>query len=238
VKPSEAINLVRSSLAAQKPAHDPLQPASSTVSRLAAHDGLLEIIQSVRRDPGEVERYAHYSLRHPLGHDKIVLLRADSEFELRIHAWWPDGIPRVEHVHHHRFGFASTVLRGQYEMQIFQLSPEGMPMTRYDQRTSANPWGWRLQAEETVPLQLLSTSQVVTGAGYTLSPEALHRVTVPPRELCLTLFLAVTGNADMSAGTKIFTVPGSTIQSQTPARPFTAAAYASRLDSLITELTS
>lgn len=238
MKPPEAIGMMRSALGVRGSYHDALRPAADAVSRLADHGGLLEIIRGVRDDPAAGERYADASLRHPLGHDKIMLLDADSEFQLRVHAWWPDDNPRMEHVHHHRFGFASRVLRGQYEMQIFQPAQAGIPMIQYRQHVNLGGTEWFLEAGQTVHLQLLSTTRVIAGACYTLAPDALHRVIVSPAEPCITLFLAITRYANMSAGTQVFAPADSDAPARSDCHPLTADIYRKKLDAILSELTS
>lgn len=238
MRPAEAIGAIRAALGARGAYHDALRPAADAVSWLADHGRLLEIIRGARDDPAAVERHASASLRHPLGHDKIMLLDADSEFQLRVHAWWPGDGPRMEHIHHHRFGFASIVLRGQYEMQIFQPAHAGIPMIRYRQHASIDDTEWFLEAGQTVHLQLLSTTRVIAGACYTLAPAALHRVIVSPAEPCITLFLAITRYANMSAGTQVFAPADSAAPARSGCRPLTVDIYRKKLEEILSELTS
>ena len=56
------------------------------------------------------------SYLHPLGFHKLMLVNASPLFELRIHAWRPTYTVGVDHIHNHRFGFVSSVIRGGYDM--------------------------------------------------------------------------------------------------------------------------
>ena len=204
---------------------------------LAGGEQLPGIISAIRDDPAAVRRCAAQSLRHPLGHDKIMLIDTDPSFRLRIHAWWPSRTPGAEHVHHHRFGLATTVLRGQYDMQIFQRATSGLQMIEYRQNASADSEEWYLHPAGIAHLRLLTTARVVAGASYTLPPDALHRVIVPRDGLCLTLFLAVVANVDLSVETRVFASPESDAPALVNSPALTEDDYRRRLDAIIGELT-
>lgn len=47
-------------------------------------------------------------------------------------------------MHDHRFGFASAVVRGSYEMQIFKQDRAGTPMVEYLEQAASAERGWKL----------------------------------------------------------------------------------------------
>lgn len=234
--PSEAASIVVAALSSRGTGNDALRDSSEALSMLADGEQLLGVIGAIRDDPEAVRRCAAQSLRHPLGHDKIMLIDTDASFRLRIHAWWPSRRPGAEHVHHHRFGLATTVLRGQYEMQIFQRAKSGLEMIEYRQYASTDSEEWYLHPAGIAHLRLLTTARVVAGGGYTLTPDALHRVIVPRDGVCLTLFLAVVANVDLSAETRVFASPESAVPALVNSPAFTADDYRRRLDAIIVEL--
>jgi len=166
-----------------------------------------------------------------------MLIDSDPSFRLRIHAWWPDRNAGVEHIHHHRFGFTTTVVRGHYEMQIFQPATSGIEVIEYRQNASEDATHWYLDCAGIAHLRLLTTVKITEGAGYTLTADALHRVLVPRGTLCLTLFLAVIADADLSVDTRVFAPPDSDAPALTKSQPLTADDYRRRLDAITAELT-
>jgi endonuclease/exonuclease/phosphatase family metal-dependent hydrolase len=235
--PAEATRVVMTALNAPPRGMDGLGAAAAAVSTLADHARLLGLVRAICDDPAAVKRCAAVSVRHPLGHDKIMLLDTDPSFRLRLHAWWPDSEPRVEHVHNHRFEFATSVVSGHYGMQIFQLvTTGGTLMTEYRQHASDDSGEWYLDRAGNAYLRLLATAKITPGAGYTLVQDALHRVMVPRDSFCLTLFLAIVANADLSVATRVFAPPGSPAPALVKSTALTADGYRRRLDGIIAEL--
>lgn len=232
--------MVNAALRSGGEVNDALHAALKTVDQLASRDRLLGLISTIRDDPVTVRRCAAMSHRHPLGHDKIMLIDTDPAFRLRLHAWWPDRSRSIEHVHHHRFNFATTLVRGEYEMQIFQRSAAGIQMIEmieYRQSSSPDEKEWYLHSAGTTQLRLLTTTRVAEGAGYTLSADALHRVLVPHDKLCITLFLAVITDVDLSQETRVFGLPESPAPTLTMSTALTPDDYRRRLDAIAAELT-
>lgn len=234
---SEAASIIAAALSARHEGEDPLRDAAQAVFNLAERSQLLGIIHAIRNDPTAVHRCAALSHRHPLGHDKIMLIDTEPSFNLRMHAWWRERPPSVEHVHHHRFSLATALVRGNYDMQVFQRVPSGIRVVQYRQNSSADATEWYLTPAGTVHLRLLTTAKIAEGVGYTLAADALHRVMVPPGSLCLTLFLAVTENANLSVDTRVFALPGSAAPALIKERKLTADDYRRRLDAITAELT-
>jgi hypothetical protein len=190
----------------------------------------------IRNDQSIITQCASTSQRHPLGHDKIMLLNTDPTFRLRLHAWWPDRTPGVEHVHQHRFDFASVVLRGGYEMQVFQVADSGTQMIEYHQYTSPEEKEWRLDAAGPACLQLTATTIMSEGTSYGLTSDDLHRVIVPDDKLCLTLFLAITQETNWSAATRVYAAPREVTPTQLASSALAAENYVQRLEAIMAEL--
>ena len=232
---SDAVRAVVSALGTRPDGVTTLDSAAAVLARLADPGQLLEIIRSIRDDPALVRQCAAASGRHPLGHDKIVLI-THSAFHLRVHVWWPDRAPGVEHVHHHRFGVATTVVRGYYDMQVFHRAAAGISMTEYRQHSNAEAQEWYLESAGTARLRLLATARIAAGAGYILPADALHRVLVPRGSLCLTLFLAVMNAAGTPEQTRVFAMPETAAPSLVRAARLSPGAYLRLLDAIAMEL--
>jgi endonuclease/exonuclease/phosphatase family metal-dependent hydrolase len=233
---AEAGIMVAAALNSPSADSDDRQAVAGVVAKLANQGELLKIINAIRDDPAIVRRCAALSGRHPLGHDKLTLIDAESSWRLRLHAWWPSRVPGVEHVHHHRFSFSTFMVRGHYEMQIFQRAALGTEMIEYRQRSNAETREWYLGSAGVAHLQLLATVEINEGSGYSLDSHALHRVVVPRDALCLTLFLAIIADADLSSETRVFALPRETAPAIIKSQTLTEDDYRRRLDAIIAEL--
>jgi hypothetical protein len=237
VRHAEIITKIGSMIDREADRADPVRAAAVAVSALARDGHLPEIISVIRGDQELLARSASASHRHPLGHDKIMLFNVDHSFQLRLHAWWPCRPPVVESVHHHRFRFATTVLRGGYEMQTFRRASSGIRMIEYRQHASPDGGTWLLDLAGTTYLELTAARKVGTGSSYGLTAADLHRVIIPGDKLCITLFLAVTADSDMSSDTRVYALPDADPPVRMASRPMTEAGYLQLLDAVTAELT-
>jgi hypothetical protein len=182
-------------------------------------------------DSGQV--CARRSYLHPLGFHKLMLINASPLFELRLHVWRPTYIAGVDHIHNHRFGFVSAVIRGGYDMQIFQTSNNGTPMLEY--REIADPHsGWQLEQWGSARLQLLTNIRLRQGSSYVLAAETLHQVTVPEGMHCVTLLLRTTAT---SSTTRVFVRRDQKVQTLIPIVVMSQEEYRHQLELVLDELT-
>jgi hypothetical protein len=217
-------------------AHDQAPEAAlGTVSTLAQPGLLADLLRSLRAHPGAVATCAAKSYRHPLGFERIALIDAEPEFMLRAHVWWPRNGAGPGHVHNHRFGFASAVVRGGYDMQLFHRDQAGMPMIEYREQSAGGVGiaAWHLDALRPARLRLLSGASLQQGSGYALAANALHRVTVRPGTLCVTLFLET---AVVRPVTQVFAEPGTQVRAATREHVLTSDNYRRRLDAVLDAL--
>lgn len=212
--------------------------AVAVVSRLAYSGRIIEFLCAIRDNPALVKHCASMSYQHPLGFEKIMLIDAQPQFLLHLHTWRPGGEPGVEHVHNHRYMMATAVLRGSYDLQVFQPSASGTPMVEYRETTGPDGGTWCLDTVGIRNLRQLTSARVSQGGGYALASDALHRVTVPRGTLCITLFLAALASAGLASQTRVFTAPGSGTPAQTKTKPMSADEYRRRLDKITEDLTA
>ncbi|MDA0633315.1 hypothetical protein OUY22_07770 [Nonomuraea sp. MCN248] len=148
------------------------------------------LLQSALRDEAYLARVAADSYRHNNGFDKIVLVAGpDNRYKLRLHIWWPNRDRHSEHIHNHRWTFASVILAGELEMEFFALTPGGRPMQRY--RYSHPPGGTHFVRDwqDSVEVQTVFAETVGPGSSYWLGETMLHRILVHGRSLTATLIL-------------------------------------------------
>ena len=189
---------------------------------------------SVAADDAAVVTGASRSFQHPLGFTKIALVDELPFFMLRLHVWMPTAEVPADHIHDHRFGFASAVLRGGYDMQLYQRASTGVPVTEYREEVSQKS-GWHLNQVGPAYLQLLSTIRIEQGSSYVLPPEALHRVTVVPKSPSITLFLQT---AARRGETQVFVEAGKPVPARSPKEAITVEAYRRQFSELLALLTA
>lgn len=207
--------------------------ALEKTSSLAHSSHLTQLLRSLIDDTEAAEKCANWSYLHPLGFHKLMLINASPLFDLRLHVWWPDGEPGVDHIHNHRFALASAVVRGGYNMQLFQADPAGTPMVEYREASTPNG-GWRLTRLGTARLGQLTSVNLGPGASYDLTASALHRVDVARGNLCITLVLRtshVTGLA-----TRVFARPDQPVSRSIPVEEMSRNNYRQQLAMLVNEL--
>ena len=204
----------------------------AALSSLAQPSRIIELLRSLHSNRDAAAACAEQSYLHPLGFYKLMLIDAAPLFELRVHVWWPSSRPGVDHVHNHRFSFVSTVVCGGYDMQVFQVDPAGEEMAEYREVASPDT-GWRLEPVGRARLGLLTSAKLRQGSSYALSAEALHRVSVPPGTLCVTLLLR-TARADST--TQVFAEPGHVVPTAIPKMSLSSDDYRAHLEALLDEL--
>lgn len=230
--PAEAAHLVRATLDDNSGG----DAGTTALVSLMSSVSLPEFLASIRDSEQIVSHCAPMSHRHPLGFDKIMLLDAAPAFLLRLHTWWPGDHYGVEHIHNHRFEVASAVVRGRYDMQVFQESAGGVHMTEYYERSTPDDDEWVMTAHRNVRLRPTISIRIAQGSGYALTADALHRVTVPQEELCVTLFLALPGVAGTASETRIFALPEVTTGRPAVKHTYTDDEYRRQLDKVIASL--
>lgn len=212
--------------------HDRSAALLDAVSALDQPSVLAALLESICRDPAMIAAGAARSFRHPLGFNKLTLIDALPMFMLRVHAWWPNESTCVDHVHNHRFEFASTVVRGEYRMDLYRQESSGIPVTEYCEQVNPE-FGWRLSHVGSAHLRPLAAFRLSEGTAYTLPSDALHRVTVSRQTSCVTLFLQ--GTISRNA-TQVFVDPHAPLPRRTPKKALTAATYRCELGNVLDEL--
>lgn len=214
---------------------DMLDKALATVTVLAQPSILGGLLGSLRASVRAVDGCAALSYHHPLGFDKLALIDAEPQFMLRLHAWWPGRTRGVEHVHNHRFGLATSIVRGGYEMQIYRPARTGRRMVEYREGLSPGTADWKLKPGNAAHLQLITRIRLSKGAGYALPANTLHRLVVAPGTLCVTLFLET---QIVGSKTKVFAEADQAAPAFTPKHALSSDVYLRRLDAVLEGLDS
>jgi hypothetical protein len=159
------------------------------VDRLGRPDQLAVLVSAVAADRQQLVRCAELSYRHALGFDKLVLVRAEPAFTLRMHVWWPHRKRVAEHIHNHRFSFASAIVQGTLEVSEFAAG-QGSPVMAYRESVAGVDRDWELRQLGHANVRLVARARLNAGSRYVLTADMLHQARVPAEEMMtVTLFL-------------------------------------------------
>lgn len=203
------------------------------LSTIAQPQLLAGLIDSVYADSRAVESCASRSFRHPLGFDKVMLLNCSPLFSLRIHVWWPSETFGTEHIHNHRFNFLSFAVRGGYTMETFQASDNGGAIMAEYEETLTRDGSWELRPLGHAYIQPLNMIVIKQGSGYGMQADTLHKVSVSPGMICMTVFLQTTPTRTT---TRVFTRPEECAPIRSPKETLSAKAYRHKLETIASEL--
>lgn len=120
------------------------------------------------------------SYRHANGFDKIVLL-SGSNFKLRLHRFVPDDkqVPPAEHVHNHRWPFASHILQGKLNMDLFEETENTSACLfhKYIYNSDKIDGGFSAEYMGINNVSCVARDvQYESGTTYSMEPEELHRI--------------------------------------------------------------
>ncbi|GAA2795079.1 hypothetical protein GCM10010441_20430 [Kitasatospora paracochleata] len=152
--------------------------AADLLARTAELGGsgqIAEVIEAVSADRELLGRCASRSFAHPLGFQKFVLL-AGRRFEVRLHLWVPGAQVATEHVHNHRFAFASYVLLGRLSSNLYDHAADGVLAAGYRESRSADARTYLFSPTGLVRVVRRETTELSTGMSYFMNPETLHQV--------------------------------------------------------------
>lgn len=229
---SEVRDLLDTSL---DPVAGSAEAALETLSALC-DDGMIaplvdDLIADTLTGSPEAAARAGLSYRHALGFDKSMLLAGPPAYMLRAHVWRPSPQPvkGSQHIHNHRFGFASTVLLGALRMRLYVPDPAGAPVAAFREEILPEDEGWQVLGAGSGTLRMSADLELSAGTRYCLDPDALHQV-LPRYDLCtVTLFLET---AALRTGTDIYAAPGTPDVTGTAKQPLPVADYRESLRDL------
>ena len=195
--------------------HDGMPSDNKTLTQLAnllsQHCHLASIttlLSSLIQSPELLIKIAARSYWHGNGFLKVVLL--DQGYKLRLHIWFA-GTACEENIHSHRWGFASHVLTGSLKSELWaDAANDDLAVSRCTSDTlSANRQAATLQTKEyvytakhqsgdthisahkqyigTTCLKKLQDVTQTAGASYLMTPDQLHRINHPGKELVATI---------------------------------------------------
>jgi hypothetical protein len=174
---SAVVSAAMTPLSAASLGGDPKEVMSGVVHSLQyyAKSGLVRDLSAIRENIAWLEAVAGQSYRHANGFSKLVL--ADSECgRLRLHIWEP-GSAAEENIHEHRWHFASAVLAGSIESEVWVDALDRRAATFeefiYEVR-EGKATRWAVGRTRAMCTRKASKH---AGDGYFMLPGVMHRIT-------------------------------------------------------------
>jgi len=177
------------------------------LQQLSERSQLRVLLEGVLADPVWLEHVARSSYCHKNGFDKLALISSQG-YKLRLHVWWPDpdrpapGGDDV-HMHNHRWDFASVVVCGGLEVNVFERSVEGVTVSEYSYSSPGDGDTYAMRYLGAANIKCALTAFMVAGSRYGLSHQVIHRA-ISDRT-CLTVTLLLQGPVRTMA-TNVFAV--------------------------------
>lgn len=170
-----------------------------------AQSELAAYLVSILSDENALIRTAAASYVHANGFYKLVLQTSDHH-KLRLHVWMP-GMHAAEHIHEHRWHFASTVLMGELHSEVYKEDATSAAQVFDEYVYFAKAGAGESRREYVGQTKLLCFSSNVRKAGdtYVMAPTVLHRIVRTDATLTATL---VFQTAPARPHNRLLTLPG------------------------------
>ncbi len=149
---------------------------------------LKNAVVGLQQNPEALEAVCARSYLHANGFYKITLWDSP-EFKLRLHCRDVVSAPEaMEHVHSHRWAFASYIFSGGYRMQLFVEADSGKYYQKHRYlRLDANKY--RVEYLGKVRLAVETEATLCAGSSYVMLPATLHNLTFKEKKPFFSLVL-------------------------------------------------
>jgi hypothetical protein len=154
-------------------------------------DILSLLIKRIIDSPLMFEKMLDESYYHENGFHKIVLL-SGKNFKLRLHHFGVSSKIPMENIHDHRWAFASTILSGTLEMDMFkqsQLVGDENKLIHYVYNSDKSTGSYSTDKIGMVSLNKIESRFYEAGETYLMLPQELHRIKNQEGQESLTLIL-------------------------------------------------
>lgn len=164
-------------------------PAINQVLSRPANTALL--LRCVLSKQAAFESVRKSSYCHENGFHKIVLLQG-KHFKLRLHHFGATDKAPMENIHDHRWPFASSILKGDLHMDLFELSDsceEEELLLYHVYHSDKSSGAYQANLQGVANLKRVQRVCFPEGATYLLMPDALHRIVNDKQQESITLIL-------------------------------------------------
>lgn len=158
---------------------------------LSQPDTLSLLIRCIIESPVMFARMLDNSYYHENGFHKVVLL-SGKNFKLRLHHFGVSSKIPMENIHDHRWAFASTILSGTLEMDMFEQSQQVVDenkLIHYLYNSDKSTGAYSTDKIGMVSLNKIESRFYEAGKTYLMLPEELHRIKNLEGQESLTLIL-------------------------------------------------
>jgi hypothetical protein len=158
---------------------------------LSEPDTLSLLIKRIIDSPLMFAKTLDQSYYHENGFHKIVLL-SGKQFKLRLHHFGVSSKIPMENIHDHRWAFASTILSGTLEMDMFEQSQyviDENKLIHYVYNSDKSTGSYSTDKIGMVSLNKIETRFYEVGETYLMLPDELHRIKNQEGQESLTLIL-------------------------------------------------
>ena len=136
---------------------------------------LREVVKDLTSSQEMVGRLASISQRHDNGFDKIVLYSSPlTRMKLVLHVWRPDA-PGDDNIHNHRWDFASIVLQGQLQCELYELDRSGASYLAFSYESPGKGGAYMLQPTGTCSAVKRASLSIAKLSTYSWGYPLLHR---------------------------------------------------------------
>jgi len=166
---------------------------ANIVDVLGSNITFKSLLEKLLLNQHALAKIQHSSYYHQNGFDKFVLID-NQYFKLRLHVWQPENIDKAqENIHDHRWAFASKVLYGSFQNQLFEEHEQGnIERYFYTYLPAYKDQKYDLKYNGKRRLTLLEEVNLQTSQLYCLAPDVLHRISQVNSDGCATLMLTGT----------------------------------------------
>jgi len=149
------------------------------------------LLDVTRADPERFYAVARASYRHRNGFDKIVLASPPgSSLKLVLHLWEHGDLDgEIDHIHNHRWDFASIVLRGTLQYELYKSDPRGTRYSKLQYQRLPRSRSYELAPCGSMTVSAQATANLTTGSTYTWDATLLHRAWAAPGHKTATLIV-------------------------------------------------
>src|SRR6266851_4331551 len=148
----------------------------AALAALRATVTLPALIAAIHADPLRLARLAQTSYRHDNGFDKIVLAApSGNRFKLVLHVWQEGYTNDPDNIHNHRWDFASVVLCGALQFELYAPDQSGViyPVVRY--RSPGGSDTYELSRAGSARVSVHASMIMAAGTSYSWTADLLHR---------------------------------------------------------------
>jgi hypothetical protein len=164
---------------------------SDVLSSLRNMAPLPHLLDVVRADQRRLAGTANASYRHRNGFDKIVLASPPgSPLKLVLHLWEHGDLDgEIDHIHNHRWNFASIVLRGALRYELYKSDPRGRSYSKIRYQRLPQSRSYELTPCGSMTVSAHATAVLAEGSTYTWHATMLHRAWAVPGQNTATLIV-------------------------------------------------